>query len=119
MAGEGGRFKCSQQIQTSSWKINTRDVKYNMIDIINTATQTHAHVYIKVVKRMNPGSSHHKEKNVFCFFFLDYGCSLNLFGHHLVVYVTNNDTVFFKLIQCCVNYVAIKLKGNNEIRCFF
>ena len=32
---------------------------------------------------------------------------------------SNNYTVFFKLIQCCVNYVAIKLEGNNEIRCFF
>lgn len=37
---------------------------------------------------MNPESSHHKEKNVVCFFFLDYGCSLNLFGHYLIVYVT-------------------------------
>lgn len=49
-------------------KINTRDVMYNMIDIINTATQTHTHIYIKVVKRMNPESSHHKEKMLFVSF---------------------------------------------------
>ena len=53
-----------------------------MIDIINTATHTHTHthacVYIKIVKRMNPGSSHHKEKMFFVFFFLDYECSLNI-----------------------------------------
>lgn len=50
-------------------------------------TQTHTHVYIKVVKRMNPESFITK-KNVIYFFFLDYGCSLNLFGHYLIAYVT-------------------------------
>ena len=33
---------------------------YNMINIISTAV---CYLYMKVVKRVNPKSSHHKEKN--------------------------------------------------------
>ena len=36
---------------------------YNMITIVNTAVL----VYLKVVKRVNPKSSHHKGKNIFFF----------------------------------------------------
>ena len=36
-------------------------------DIVNTVV-----IYMKVVKRVNPKSSQHKEKNIFCFFFLLY-----------------------------------------------
>ena len=38
--------------------VNTRDVMYNRINIINTAFM----LFTKVVKRVNPNSSHHKEK---------------------------------------------------------
>ena len=51
---EGG-----QKVRTSSY---IRDVVENMINIINMAV-----IYIKVVKRVNPESSHHKEKNFFLF----------------------------------------------------
>ena len=34
---------------------------YNMINIMNTAVL----LYMEVVKRVNPKSSHHKEKNFF------------------------------------------------------
>ena len=51
-----------------------RDAMYNMINIIDTAA------YMKVLKRLNPKSSHHKEK-IFFFYFVsiwDDGCLLNL-----------------------------------------
>ena len=57
--GEGELDNDSQKVQTSSSKISTRDVMYNMINIINTAYV----IYIKVVK-----NSHHKEK-IFSFYF--------------------------------------------------
>ena len=44
------------KIQTSSYK-KTRDVQYN------TTTKKLTLLYMKVVKRVNPKCSHHKEKN--------------------------------------------------------
>lgn len=54
---EGG-----QKLQTFSYKISTRHVVYNMINVLCCM------VYMKV-KKVNLCSFHHKEKNIFSFFF--------------------------------------------------
>ena len=43
--------------------VSTGDVKYNMTNIMNTAT-----CYTLKLLRVNPKSSHHKAEIFFCFF---------------------------------------------------
>ena len=63
--GAGELDEGGQKVPTCSYKlISTRDVMYKMINIINTAVSQ-----IKVVKRVNPVSSHHKGKIFFFYFF--------------------------------------------------
>lgn len=50
---EGG-----QKLETFSYKINTRHVVYNMITVVCC-------MICMKVKRVNPWSFHHKEKNIF------------------------------------------------------
>ena len=60
---EGG-----QKVQTSSYKMNKyRDAMYNMINIIKTAV-----CCIWKLLRVNPKSSHYKEKIFFSFSFILY-----------------------------------------------
>lgn len=56
VGGEGELDEDGQELQTSSYGISTRDVMYPMSNTINTAL-----LYMKV-KKVNPKSSHHKEK---------------------------------------------------------
>ena len=55
-------MKAVQRYKLPVIRLNTSDVAYNGMKIMNTAV-----LYTKV-KRVNPKSSHHK-KNIFFFFF--------------------------------------------------
>lgn len=57
-----GEYEGNQKVQTSSCKINTRDILYNTMAITNIAVLRPG----KVVKKADPKSSHHKE-NIFFF----------------------------------------------------
>ena len=75
---EGELDEDSQKVQISSYKISTRDVMYNMTNLINTAE-----CYIRQLLKEQILPSHYKEKIIFFFFFYfasigDGGCSLNL-----------------------------------------
>ena len=61
--GEGELDGGSQKGQTCSCKINTRDVLYNMINIINPVV--YEILYMKVVKRVNPEFSSQEKNFVF------------------------------------------------------
>ena len=60
---EGKSDEGSQKVQTFSYKKKTRDVMflYNMVNIFIYECM----FYMEFVKRVNPKSSHHKEKNFF------------------------------------------------------
>ena len=59
--GGGEIRKGGQKVQTSSYKINTRDVTYNMKAIVNPAMR------YRKGKTVNPMRSHHKKKMFFSF----------------------------------------------------
>ena len=78
---------------------------YNMINTIDTAV-----CYIwKLLNRVNPKSSHHKEKTLFFYFFnfvsiWDDGCSLNLLwssfrdiSHIIMLYTLNSYSAVYLL----------------------
>ena len=66
---EGELNEGGQKEQTSSYKIN----KYWGCNVQHNRYNEHCcTLYMKVVERVNPKSSHHKEKNVFSFSFILY-----------------------------------------------
>ena len=73
-----------QKVQTFSYKIITREVMCNMIKIINTAI-----LYVRVVERVSPRSSHHKER-IFFSYFLSFFLSFFFLlpSHCTMVYLT-------------------------------
>ena len=58
-----GANKYLTKKRISSYKINTGDIMYSMINIMNTAVH-----YIWKLKAVIPKNSHHKEKYIFLFF---------------------------------------------------
>ena len=60
--GGGELDEGSQKIQTFTYKIRTKDVTYNMINLSNCCA-----LCTKFVKRVNPKNSHNEEK-IFYFF---------------------------------------------------
>ena len=81
-----------------------------MHDTINTINI--AVYYVKVVKRVNPKSSHHKN-NFYFFNFVsiwDDGCLLNLLCNHFMMNVRQIIMLYTLNLYCCVsNYISIKL----------
>ena len=78
-------------------------------------------LYEKAVKRVNPQSSHHKEKHYFYIFKIfvsiwDDGCSLNLSLESFHdAWKSSYYVVHLRIIQCCVKYISIKLEGEIRI----
>ena len=62
ICGERVLDEGSQNVQTPSYKLSTRDVIYIMVKIINIAV-------LKLL-RVNPKSSHYQDKNFFYFFYV-------------------------------------------------
>ena len=63
-------------------------------------------LYMKVVKKVNPTSSHHKKENVFFFFYSvsiwDDECSLNILYPFNDVYKLNQYVLYLKHTQCYI-----------------
>ena len=70
--GEKGKLnEGCRKVQASSYKVSPRDVRYN-----TTATGNCWGTHREVVKRVNPKSSHHKEKLVFFFIYIFFSISI-------------------------------------------
>ena len=86
-------------------QMSTRDIIYNMINIINT---------IAKYERVNPKSSHHKENMFYSpsliLYLWDDGESLNLLGSSF--HNVSHYAVYLKLIQCYMSIIFNKIISN-------